>query len=99
MRKALEIVSQLADARSLAVRLYGDDYEKVLCHFRDAIRRWHKETGKPLAEVCKTLLEQTEMNSRGLNAEANMLCAMAASYEEMAAHVTQSSLDASTDRE
>lgn len=74
----IRIAAHLLDARDLAKRLYGDGYEVRLRPFREAIQRWHGESGDPLAGVCKVLLEQSESHG-----EATILLAMAACCEEM----------------
>jgi len=74
----VRIAAQLLDARDLAKRLYGDAYELRLRPFREAIQRWQKESSRPLAEVCKVLLEKVETQGG-----ADMLPAMAACCEEM----------------
>lgn len=77
---AIAITARLAEARELAMRLYGARYEENLRPFRKTLQQWQRESGKPIAFACKCLIEQADKHGT----EGDMLRAMAAAYEEMA---------------
>lgn len=77
---AIAITARLAEGNQLARRVYGANYEQIIRPYRETIQRLTVERGRPVAEACLHLFQVISTSGT----EADMLCAMAAAYEEMA---------------
>lgn len=56
----IRITAKMLECRDTMHRLWGEQYAERTEPFRDAIRRWVKESGKPVAEIALDVLKLTE---------------------------------------
>ena len=63
----IRLTVQMLDTRDHMKRFFGDQYEARIEPFRDAIRRWTAETGKPKAEIALAVCKITEREGSGFD--------------------------------
>ncbi len=81
MDQAIATTARMLEVRETMRRFCGDKYAERTKPFREYIRRWMKETGKPAAEVALAVMKQTEVHG----STVDIGLAIAAAADEMEA--------------
>ena len=76
--QVVRITAKILKIRETMQTFWGDRYAERIEPFRDAIRRWTAESGKPRAEVALRVCQETERHGTGMD----VLLAIAAFCEE-----------------
>lgn len=78
MADLIQMTAKMMEIRDTMRSFWGERYTARIEPFREAIRRWHRETGKPVAECGLTASQAAEK----YGGEMDVLLAIAATVEE-----------------
>ena len=78
MPDLIRMTAKMMDIRDTMRNFWGDRYQARIEPFREAISRWHRETGRPVAECGLAASRAAEKHGTDMD----VLLAIAATVEE-----------------